>query len=342
MAVNISTIKTSQFIDRWAYFPGAIALSLFLLLIFGSPLATTLVDKTVVVTKEEPELVDTITLPASKLGALRIDVKPSFPNNHWVVYEIQLVDKNSQVIASAMDEAWKESGTWREGRESGTWSESDLLGGLDLRSPEAEELDIIIEVLESGQASGKSADLNVYFHVRAKNGVINSSNLWWGFFYSLALAIMALLATTVSGQKALSEKIRDSDPQGRATVGGENRLVRVKIKTELDEDTPNVVQVDLSIDNVYGEQIYKHTDLVNVALSKNDSGRITGGKASLESFFILESRNLYRFKVNIEPDAPVDWTSIVVRDGAKTLMGIDAVKIIPIPLSQPQQHFTME
>ena len=33
-----------------------------------------------------------------------------------------------------MDEAW---------RESGTWSESNLLGGLDIRSAKAEELDVV-------------------------------------------------------------------------------------------------------------------------------------------------------------------------------------------------------
>ena len=158
MAVNVSKFKTTEFLDRWAYFPSSISAFLLLLILFGSPLAKTLVDKNITVTEEEPVKVDTITLPASKLGALRIDVQTYVPNNHWVVYEIQLVDQNGQVIASAIDEAWRESGTWREGGESGTWSESDKLGGLDIRSSQAEKLDIVIQVLESGTARGQATD----------------------------------------------------------------------------------------------------------------------------------------------------------------------------------------
>ena len=139
---------------------------------------------------------------------------------------------------------------------------------------------------------------------------------------------MALLATTMSGQKVLSEKINDSDPQGEAKVGREDRLIRVKIETELDENSPPTINIQLSLDNIYGEQIYKHTDIVNVSLTKDDEGSITKGTGMLESFFILEPRSLYRFKVNVEPDAPVEWTSLIVRDGSKTLKGIDVVKII--------------
>ena len=341
MTVNVSTIKTTGFLDRWAYFPRVISAFLLLLILCNSPLAKTLVEQKITVTGEEPVKVDTINLPASKLGALRIDVKASVPNNYWVVYEIQLVDQNGQVIASAMDEAWQESGTWREGGESGTWSESDILGGLDVRSSQAEKLDIVIQVLESGTARGQAADLYVSFDVKVKNGVIQVSHLWWGFFYSMMLGIMALLATPMSGQKALSEKIEDSDPQGKATGGGENRVVRIKFKTKLDENSPRTINIQLSIENVYGEQIYTQANSIRVSLAK-DEGSITGGIGKLESFFILEPRSLYRFKVNVQPDAPVDWTSLIVRDGSKTLKEIEVVKITPIPLSQPMQHFSLE
>ena len=342
MAVNVSRFKTTDFLDRWAYLPSAISACLFLLILFGSPLAKTLVDKNIIATEKEPVKVDRIDLPASKLGALRIDVQTYVPNNHWVVYEIQLVDQNGQVIASAIDEAWRESGTWREGGESGTWSESDELGGLDIRSSQVEKLDIVIQVLESGTARGQATDLSVSFDIKVKNGVINKSDLWWGLLCNLGLTFMAMRATKISGQKVISKKIADSDPQGRATVGGKERLVRVKINTKLDENTPLTIQINLSIDNIYGKQIYKDTDIVIVSLNKNDDGLITKGTGMLESFFILEPRSLYRFKVNVEPDAPVEWTSLIVRDGSKTLKEIEVVKITPIPLSQPMQHFSLE
>ena len=327
MAVNVTQIKTTQFLDRWAYFPSAISACLFLSILFSSSLAKTLVDRQITVVEEEPVKVDTINLKPSILGALRVDVKPYVPANHWLIYEIQLVDQDGQVVASAMDEAWQESGIWREGNESGTWSESDTSGGIDIRSLEAEELDIVIEVLESGTASGQTADLAVSFDVKIQNGVIKSSDLWWGLLFSTSLAIMALLVTTMSGRKVISQKIGDSDPQGRAAVGGQDRLIRVKIKTKLDEYTPRTIEICLSIDNSYGEQVYNSTKFVHVSLGKNDSGQVTGGTGKLESFFILEPYDIYRFKVSVKPDSRVDWTSLVVRDNAKTLKAVNAVKI---------------
>ncbi|VEP17008.1 conserved hypothetical protein [Hyella patelloides LEGE 07179] len=342
MAVKISHQNTTRFLDRWAYVPSSVACFLFLLLLFSSSLAKTVIDKQVTVSEGEAARVDTVKLTPKELGALRIDVKSFFPNNHWVVSEIQLVDQNGQVIVSAMDEAWRESGTWREGGESGTWSESDLLGGLDIQSQQAEQLDVVIEVLDSGKVSGAPADLAVSFDVKVKKGVIQTSHLWWGLIYTSILGILALWATRASGNKVISKTLKDSDPKGRAVLGGEDNLVRVKIHTELDENTNRNVKVNLSINNVYGEQVYKHSRTIPVALKKNDSGEVTGGTAKLEYFLILKERGSYSFQARIEPDAPVDSTSLIVRDGTKTLQSVSTVQISPVELSGKQRHFTME
>ena len=335
MAVNVTKIKTAQFLDCWAYFPSAISACLFLSILFSPSLAKTLVDRQITVVEENPVKVDTINLKPSIVGALRVDIKPYVPRNHWLIYEIQLVDKNGQVVASAMDEAWQESGIWREGNESGTWSESDTLGGIDIRSLEAEELDIVVEVLESGTASGQTADLAVSFDVKIQNGVIKSSDLWWGLLFSTGLAIMALLVTTMSGRKVISKKIGDSDPQGRANIGGKDRLVRVKIKTKLDENTPNLIKICLSIDNAYGERVCNFKVSTPVFLTKDNNSRVTGGVGRLECYLLLEPYDIYRFKVSVEPDYPIDWTSLVVRDNAKTLKAVNAVKITSNLSSQP-------
>jgi hypothetical protein len=327
MTVKISHFKTTRFLDFWAYLPVGVTCFLFLFLVFSPFLTKTLVSKTVKVSEEEPLQVATVELKPRELGALRIDVRSFFPDNHWLVYEIQLVDQKGQVIASAMDESWRESGTWFESGESGTWSESELLGGLDIQSRQTEQLDVVIEVLESGTASGVSADLTASFDVEIKKGVIQSSHLWWGLIFTTALSILAFLATKVSGNKVISQTIQDSDPKGRTILGGEDNLIRVKINTWLDENTPQQAIIHLAINDVNGEQIYKISRTVATFLKKNDSGRVISATAELELFFVLKKRESYSFQVKIAPDEPVERTSLVVRDGTKTLNNVDVIEI---------------
>ena len=342
MAINVSHQNTTRFVDRWAYVPAGVAGCLFLLLLFSSLLAKTIVDKKVTVSEGEAVRVNTVQLTPRELGALRIDVKSFFPSNHWLVYEIQLRDENGRVIASAIDEAWRESGTWREAGESGSWSESDLLGGLDIKSPQVENLDVVIEVLESGTVSGAPANLAASFDVTIKKGVINTSHLWWGLIYTSILSILALSATRTNGNKVISKTIKDSDPKERAILGGEDNLVRVRIDSRLDENTPRSIGIYLAINNVYGERVYKRSCAIPVSLKKDDSGRIAGGKANLEYFFVFQERGSYSFQVRVEPDASVDSTSLVVREGAKTLQNVEIVEIRPVKLSGKQRHISME
>ena len=318
------------------------ASSLFLLIFLSSFLVKTPVNKKVEVAEDEPVKVATLELNPKQLGALRIDVKSFFPNNHWVVYELQLVDSQGEVIASAMDEAWQESGTWREGGESGIWSESDLLGGWDIKSQNAEKIELVIAVLESGTASGNPADLVVSFDVKVKSGVIQKGHLWWGLIYTSILGILARKATKASGQQIISTKIKDSDPKARTILGGENNLIRLNVKTRFDEDTPRRANIHLKINNVYGEKVYQNQETVSVSVKSSESAGITWGTATLESFFLLKDRNSYSFQVRIEPDEPVEWTSLTVREGAQTLKAVDVVEIRSIPLSGQQKHITIE
>ena len=331
MTVKISRNKTKRFLDYWAYVPGIIALFLLALLLLNLFSTRTIVARTVKVTEEEPLKVATVELTPRELGALRIDVKSFFPDNHWVIYEIQLVDRDGQIIASAMDEAWRESGTWREGKESGTWSESNLLGGLDVRSQQVEQLDVVIEILESGTVSGQPTDLTVSFEVKIKKGVIASGHLWWGILYTTAFSILALLATRASGNRVIAKTVADSDPKARAIIGGEDNLIRVKINTKLDENSPRSINVYLTINDVYGERFYQYSQARSV--NKSESGRIISGKATLEMFLILSERGSYSFQVKIEPDNPVEETSLIVRENAKTLTSVDVVEISPVSLS---------
>ena len=328
MKPNVSTAKTKRFIDYWVYAPSAIAGCLLLLSLFSPSLANTLVDKKISVEEEEAVKVDTIDLKPSKIGALRIDVRSAFSNgslNDWIVYEIQLRDRNGQIIASAIDEDWQESGTWYEDGESGTWQESDLSGGIDLRAIEGEEIDVVIQLLERQENAGVDPS-PVSFNVKIQNRVVDRRPLFWGTLLSGILAAIALSATNHSGQKAIETKIRDSDPQGRGMVGGKDNLVRVKIHTKLDETTPANIRVKLAIDNEHAEAVYRNSKTSFVSIHKDD-GEITGGSVRLTSFFVLEPYGSYRFKVDVVPDNPVDWTSLEVRQGSRTLNEVDVTTI---------------
>ena len=136
-----------------------------------------------------------------------------------------------------------------------------------------------------------------------------------------------MIATGVSGKKAIFKKINDSDPNERATVGGENNLVKVNIISVLDETTPRQAKINLSINDVYGERIYQESRTVPVMFSKNENGEITKAQAKLESHFILKERNSYGFVVTVEPDDPVEWTSLSVREGSKTFSSVEVKEI---------------
>ena len=326
MVVNISTAKTKRFIDLWAYIPGVVSCCILLCAIYNSALEQTLLDKEVRLTEEEAVEVGSFELQPSQLGALRIVTTSSFGNtssdDDWIVYEIQLVDPQGNLIASAIDEDWKESGIWREDGETGTWRESNLTGGIEVRSPEAEQLDLVIQLLERKYSD---SPIPVSFQVKVQNKVLDRRPLWWGFLFSGVLAICAVNATRASGQKAIDRRINDSDPQGRAIVGGKDNLVKVRLKVKLDENTPRTTKVSLAINNAYGEQVYHRIHPVSVFKFKSD-GEMRG-IAQMEKFLILESYDSYGFSVKVEPDNPVDWTYLEVRQGCKTLKAVEVIRV---------------
>ena len=312
----------------------ALGATVFVLMaLFAAPLfEKTLISTNINVSQGEPLQLEAIQLRRQLIGGLRIDVKASISTNQWVTYEIQLRDQQGKLLGSAIKQAWSESGTWYEDGESGSWQESDLLGGLDVRAQQNEEITLAIAVLEYGDTSGRDIDRPVGFKLTVKNCVVDTRYLWAGLLGSFCLSIVALIATLITGKKAIAKTISDSDPSGRATVGGSNCLVRVKVKVQADQTSPRQLEVRLFINNAYGEQIYARSLPLPVSYKRED-GKITGATGNLEIFFLLEPRSSYGFRVEVMPDAPVDRTTLTVLDGSRTLQGISLVKISPSPLT---------
>lgn len=325
MPVTYKTYHTNRFVERWAYIGLGSSMLVLLALIIAPLFTKNLLNKTTRASVEEPVTVGEFTLTPQPIGALRVDVIASIATNQWVTYEIQLLDVQGKLITSAIKEAWKESGTWREEGESGTWLEQDLQGGLDVRVKEEKKVTLVLNVLGYG-AGTTDIDTPVNFSVKVKNGAVDTRQLWPGFFGSLALGIMAFIAVPQIGGKTITKKINDSDPSVRGMVGGVDKLVRVNVNVESDETSPRQLQVQLLINNAYGERIYANSETINLKFKKED-GEIEGASGSIQQFFLFDVRNSYRFHVKVIPDAPIDRTTLKVKDGARTLTGIDVIEI---------------
>ncbi len=235
MSATINVEKTNRFIDPALYIAFGATGLIFLALIASAFFGKVLFSQTVKVNEEEVVKIEALKLEPQLVGALRIDTKASIPNNHGLVYEIQLLDKQGKLIASATKQAWRESGIWYEDGESGSWDEDDLDAGLDVRAKKNEEVTVAISVLEYENLSGgrtrsstqfsaddltgnqgnkpKPTTNSVSFDVKITNGVVDGRHLWPGLFGTLALAVMTYIAAPRSGKKVISKTINDSDPQ---------------------------------------------------------------------------------------------------------------------------------
>ncbi|MEA5597025.1 hypothetical protein [Rivularia sp. UHCC 0363] len=326
MSANINVKQTNRFIEPGLYIAfGATAL-VILALIASAFFEKVLFSKNIAVSEEEVTKIEALKIAPQPIGALRIDAKAIIPDNRWVAYEIQLLDKQGKLIASAEKQAWRESGTWYEDGESGSWNEDDLEAGLDVRAQKDEEVTIAISVLGYGDSSGREFTDPVPFNVKVSNGVIDTRHLWPGLFGTLALTVMSAIAVPLTGKKVISKTINDSDPSDRATLGGANNLVSVKVDVKSDETSPPTMQARLTIKNSYGEQLYDENLPLNLNFHRED-GKLERVTGKLKKFFILEPKDSYGFHVEIIPDAQVDRTTLTVRDGTRTRGAVEVVHI---------------
>lgn len=339
MQVAAENKRTSQFIDKWVYITLGATSFVLLAFIASGFFKKTFISKNISVNLGQSSSPEKIVLEPQLLGALRVDVEASIPTNTSLTYQIQLLDQQGKIVASAIKNAWSESGTWYEDGESGTWAESDLLAGLDVRAKKAEQVNLVVSVLEYERASRSRLSPTIQlnnqkvgsappsnFNILVENGVVDTRPLFPALFGTIPLAIMAMFAVPHIGKKVISKKINDSDPSDRATLGGADKLVRVKVDIASDETSPSLLQVKLVINNSYGEQVYMISKTVNLNL-KRENGKVEKGNGSLTLFFVFEKRDSYGFNVEVLPDKPIDRTTLTVREGARTLSSQEVIYI---------------
>ncbi|PAX51147.1 hypothetical protein [Brunnivagina elsteri] len=326
MGETINTQKTGKFIDWWVHVAfGAFLLS-FLTLIASPFFQRTLLYKTVTATDDEIVKLEPVQVSANSIGAMSVNAEAQIGADEWVTFEIQLLDQNGKIVTEGVKEGWRETGSWYEDGESGSYDESDTLGGMDVKSKKDEKLTVAIALLEYGTNEGTDIDKPVPFQVTVKSGVMDVGYFWFGTIGSLFLWLMTMVAAKKSGKKVINEKINDSDPTGRATLGGENKLVRVKVEIEADETTPSQLEVCLFVNDAYGEQIFAESLLVNVSVQK-ENGKFQKATANLNRYFVFPQAASYGFHVEVHPDEPIDRTKLIVKDGVKTLFPVDVLEI---------------
>lgn len=332
MPVSVQSSNTRRFVDHSVTISSLALIIIFIAGVGSIFLPQQVTEESVQVLPEESVQLPPITIQRRLIGALRIDVKALIPTNHWVVYEIRLYDDQNQLLASGIKEAWKESGVWREDGETGTWSESDLLGGLDIRLGEKkqEEITIAVAVLEYGETRGQViTNQPISFRVDVDNGVIDGRYLWTGFFGVLVMLILNRLSVGTAGKKRIRKTIKDSDVGERVIIGGEDCLIRVTVNVKSDETSPQSLAVNLWLKDGTGEQIYSEQTPIKLNFRRED-GEIEDARGTLEQYFVLTRRGSYGFYVEITPDQPVDETTLIVTENAKTQSGNKPVKIITV------------
>jgi len=268
--------------------------------------------------------VGTLDLRPRAIGATRIWAKASVPTNHWVTYELVLVDRDGEIVTSAMKEAWKESGTWQEDGESGTWSESDLDAGLDFKVSQPETLTLGVSVLDYSTNSGLEVDGAVPIRVEARTGTVYRTPLLWGWIVTALLtAVSGNMVKSSSGRKAIFKTIPDSDVGARGTLGGPRGLVRMHVKIESDENTPTVFRPKLWIRNGDGEDVFVKTYTIVPTNSIGTDSRTT----TFDVYFRFLERGSYGFYLEVVPDLSVDRTTLTVFDRARTVGRVEVTDI---------------
>lgn len=328
MSVTSRTIKTGKFTEWLAIAALGSSLFMFLVILISPFFIRRVIDQAITVSPDQLYKFPPVEVEQSGVGAFRVDADARISTGEWVAFDIQLLDASGKVIASGTKQGWSESGTWYEEGESGSWSESDTLGGLDVRNKQKEKITVAIALRDHGTTTGAELNTPVAFQVLVENGVVDIGALWFGAIGSLILAIVSVLMVGSSGKKVIAEKIADSDPTGRGTMGGANSLVRMKVDFDADEGalTLSNMQINLFINNSYGEQIYSELIPVKINVHKND-GKFVKATGKVERFFLFPEQNSYGFHVEVKPDEPIDRTRLTVRDRARTLGTVEVIEI---------------
>lgn len=311
----------------WVYLAlgsvGMIILAGLSSIFFVKPLAS----KTLQAQEGKPARLQPIKVKPQAIGAVRVDVTARIPTNRYLAYEVQIRDQQDKVLAAGLKNAWKESGVWREEGQTGTWQEDDLEAGLDISSAKPESLNVVVEVLEYGTSRNQTLTESVSFRIKVNQGIIDTRYLWPGFWGGLLMAGLTCLFSKSAGATLSDKSIGDSDLGDRVNVGGPNKLIKVVVKTVADETSPPSLSCRLMVRDGNGDELFNASEVMPLKFKRDEDGDIDSTHGQATFFLVLEKPSSYGFYVEVTPDAPVDSTRLIIKQGAVTL---GAVKVAHI------------
>ncbi|NJL22485.1 MAG: hypothetical protein HC895_19395 [Leptolyngbyaceae cyanobacterium SM1_3_5] len=178
--------------NLWIYLSGFATFSTLIALLASPFLSKLLANQTLTIQPSQSQSLASVQVQPTAIGALRLDILAQLSQNRWVTYEIQIRDAQNQIVASAIEDAWTESGS----EDGESWFESDLKSQLDLKTQQAESLTIAIHVLEHTDALGQAVAEPVSFNVSVVNGVSDHRFFWTGLVSTGALTLIAIRLRT--------------------------------------------------------------------------------------------------------------------------------------------------
>lgn len=176
----------------WIALSGFVTLLMALVLSLSPFLSRLLAIRTLTITPGSSQNLAPIQVQPTAIGALRIDIAAQPQQNRWVSYEVQVRDAQNILIASAVKDAWTESGD----EDGEVWSESNLESEFDLKTNQAETLSIAIRVLEHTDVLGQDVAEPVSFNISVRNGVTDNRFFWAGLIGTGALTLIAIRLRT--------------------------------------------------------------------------------------------------------------------------------------------------
>ncbi|NJN38815.1 MAG: hypothetical protein HC790_08925 [Acaryochloridaceae cyanobacterium CSU_3_4] len=327
MSSPVQYKQTRRFMNIWVYLAfgsvGIVILAGIASVFFVKPL----VSKTIVAREDEPARLEPLAIKPQSLGGLRVDVTASIPTNRWLTYEVQLRDQQDKILAAGLKNAWHETGIWQEEGQTGTWQEDDLGAGLDVKTAKSEPMTVVVEVLDYVTTSSQDIDEPVTFKIDVHQGIIDTRYLWPGFWGGLLMAGLTCLFSKSSGTTVINKRIGDSDVGERVTLGGANKLIKVIVKVESDETSPSTLNCQLAIRDGNGDQFFNSSRVISLRFRRDEDGDITSVKGEATFHLVLEKAGSYGFYVEVTPDAPVDATQLIVKQGVATLGAIKVAHI---------------
>ncbi|NJK33909.1 MAG: hypothetical protein HC919_02600 [Oscillatoriales cyanobacterium SM2_2_1] len=170
---------TGRYLDLVPYTCAIAFLVVVLGLLFGGLMEQEFLSQVAAVRSGESVDLAPIQFQRLSYGALRLEVDALIGTNRWITYEVELRDRQDQVLFSAIKPGWRESGTWREEGETGTWEESDLDAALEFKVPQTEPITIRLNLLDYTTTNGTEINEPATLRVRLRRG-LDYETLWWG------------------------------------------------------------------------------------------------------------------------------------------------------------------